>query len=170
MVVDGSWDNAGVPVARRRGMPLWGKILAGCGIAFVLMLGSCVGLVVWGVNRVTSAADRAWEPVAQVIQELRTEEGGRRVYRAHPDLADRFPTEEAFQEARLGWQERLETFPARRPQLKDLFRDGSSHGWNLEASSQDGREVMRVRMKLKRGESLVVEVEGDRVVDVRVDD
>ena len=42
-MVDSSWDNSGQGAPAKTGLPLWGKLGLGCGVALLILMGTCVG-------------------------------------------------------------------------------------------------------------------------------
>ena len=50
-MADSSWDNGGHAMPVKAGMPLWGKIALGCGIAFLIVFVTCVGTGAFFINK-----------------------------------------------------------------------------------------------------------------------
>ncbi len=162
---DGSWDNSGVPLSKK-GMPLWGKILTGCGLVLLLLLGSCVGLACWGIHRVGSLADKTWGEMDRSVRGLKTPEGARDLYRANPGLAENYPTEEDFLKAAEGWRSNLGEFPSRRPNLRDLMQE-QKVGGHFTVSTQN--HTTRIEYQIPKGGRLYLQMESERLVDLRVE-
>ena len=133
-MADGSWDNGGHGVPAKAGMPLWGKIALGCGIAFLVVLVTCVGGLAYVQARyrkdpkafeqkaMAFAADAMnlrpdWEDFRVVVSQLRTPEGCRDLYAANPDLAKTWPTEAAFLEAASKWHKEIPPLPEFTPDM-----------------------------------------------------
>ncbi|MBK7294391.1 MAG: hypothetical protein IPI84_11600 [Holophagaceae bacterium] len=123
-MADGSWDNSGHGVPAKAGLPLWGKIALGCGIAFLVVVVTCVGGVAYLGNRykkdpkgfergaMAFALDKMnirpdWEDFRAVVEQLRTPEGCQALYAANPALAKSWPSEAAFLEASSRWHKEV---------------------------------------------------------------
>ncbi|HEX4845922.1 MAG TPA: hypothetical protein VFV26_06845, partial [Geothrix sp.] len=50
-MADSSWDNGGHGVPVKAGLPLWGKIALGCGVTFLVIMVTCIGLGAYVVNK-----------------------------------------------------------------------------------------------------------------------
>ncbi|WP_291271648.1 hypothetical protein [Geothrix sp.] len=133
-MADSSWDNGGHGVPLKTGLPLWGKIALGCGIAFLVALVTCVGGVAFIANKVKKdpegfkqkamnlVADKVrpdWEDFRAVVEQLRTPEGCRALYAANPGLAKTWATESDFLQASSKWQKDLAPVPDLTPELMD---------------------------------------------------
>lgn len=120
MAMDASWDNGGLPT-QKKGMPLWVKILAGCGIVAVLILGTCVGAGVLLMKKGGQAMQRLtaseWAELRSAVDQMRTEDGAKAFYAAHPALASRYPSEEAFLAVWKAWAPALEPLPQEPPSI-----------------------------------------------------
>lgn len=162
---DASWDNGGMAAPRRKGMPLWGKILAGCGVALLLLLATCVGGGIWVYKKSSSRISAAWSEMARDVESLRTDEGARSLYRANPGLAQNYATEDEFVKASGEWRDRLGSLPATPPSLKELA-EGKGQGSFAIHSENDHR---RVRFRFKKGGTLILEWEQDQLVDIRME-
>ena len=64
--------------------------------------------------------DRAWADVHRDLQDLRTEQGARRLYRKQPGLAQTYATEDEFVKAPPPWRARLGEIPEKRPDLAQI--------------------------------------------------
>ncbi|MFZ1376716.1 MAG: hypothetical protein WAS25_08980 [Geothrix sp.] len=133
-MADGSWDNGGHGVPVKTGMPLWGKIALGCGIAFLVVLVTCVGGVAYLGNRIKKdpegfknkvmgfALEQVrpdWEDFRAVVEHLRSPEGCQALYAANPGLAKTWPSEAAFLEASSRWHKEVVTAPDLTPDLME---------------------------------------------------
>jgi hypothetical protein len=131
-MADGSWDNGGHGVPAKAGLPLWGKIALGCGIAFMVVLVTCVSGVAFVANRFRKNPDGFakkfmglgleklrpdWEDFRAVVEQLRTPEGCQALYAANPELAKTWPTEAAFLEASSRWHMEVGSAPELSPEL-----------------------------------------------------
>jgi len=133
-MADSSWDNGGHGVPTKVGMPLWGKIALGCGIAFLIVLVTCVGGVAYVAtkakkdpqgfkNKVMGFALEKirpdWEDFRAVVDQLRTPAGCRVLYASNPDLTKTWPTEPEFLAAAAKWQQDLAPTPDLTPDLME---------------------------------------------------
>lgn len=94
VMVDSSWDNSGMPAAKR-GMSLWAKIGLGCGV------GAAAGPYLWGMRLVWPAQGvrGAGRPVDHRAFNRRKPgfgDGRPRAYASNPGLKDSYPTEGEF--------------------------------------------------------------------------
>jgi hypothetical protein len=125
-MADASWDNGGYGAPAKAGMPLWGKILLGCGVAFLVVLVTCVGGIAYVANKakkdpdgfknkvVGFALDKMkpdWDDFRAVVDQLRTTEGRKSLYASNPGLAKTWATEAEFQGAAEKWEKDLAPTP-----------------------------------------------------------
>jgi hypothetical protein len=159
-MADGSWDNGGHGMPVKAGMPLWGKLLLGCGVVFLVGMVTCFGAGAFLVHSFKKDPDGLakkvmgfgleklrpdWEDFQVVVEQLRSPEGCRALYAANPELAKTWPTQAAFLEASSRWHEEVVPAPALTPELMTrqglrINYEGSrrvSIGW----SPQPGRAV-----------------------------
>lgn len=165
-MADSSWDNSGLP-PERKGMGTGTKLALGCGLVVLLGLATCVGFAGYGLHKGSQAADRLWVHVASSSKQLRTEEGARALYRENPGLAASYSTEEEFLREAAGWRSKLAGVPEKRPDLKELFREGK--GLSVQAEGGSGQERMKLRYHLPSGGVLHLKTEGGRLTDIRVE-
>ncbi len=133
-MADGSWDNGGVGVPTKTGLPTWGKVLLGCGITAVVVMVTCAGGLAYVANRVSKdpkafeskvkgwvleQARPEWEDFRTVVAQLHTDAACRSLYAAQPALADTWPTEQAFLTAAARWRKDLAPVPDLTPDLLD---------------------------------------------------
>jgi hypothetical protein len=133
-MADSSWDNGGYGVPTKTGMPLWAKISLGCGVAFLVVLVTCVGGIAYMANRakkdpegfknrmVGFALDRMkpdWDDFRAVVEQIRTPAGCRALYAANPELAKTWPSEAEFVAAAAKWQKDLAPTPELSPDLME---------------------------------------------------
>lgn len=180
-MADGSWDNGGHGVPAKAGMPLWGKIALGCGIAFLVVLVTCVGGLAFVANKVKKdpdgfknkvmgfAVDKMkpdWDDFKAVLDQLRTTEGCRALYAANPDLAKTWPTESNFLEAASTWQKDLPIAPELTPDLMERSGLQINHdiggrvsvGWNPRSGRAVYVTFERSRKPGDKGPRRVVEL------------
>jgi hypothetical protein len=179
---DSSWDNGGRGVPAKTGMPLWGKLLLGCGIVVLIGLVTCVGGVAFLANRVKKdpegfkqkamslVVDRVrpdWEDFRIVVEQLRTPEGCQALYAANPGLATTWPTEAAFLEVSSRWHKDVVSAPDLTPDLMEhgglrVNHDLGGHvsvGWSPSAGRAIYVTFERARRPGDKGPRRVVEVE-----------
>ena len=167
-MANSSWDNGGQGVPAKAGMPTWGKILLGCGIAFLVALVTCVGGASYiahkfkkdpegfkqrAMNLVADKMRPDWEDFRRVVEQLRTPEGCQILYAANPGLAKTWPTEAAFLEASSRWHKEVESAP-------DLTPEVMEHG-RLQINRDFSGQV-RVSWSPRSGRAVYVTCEGVR--------
>jgi len=159
-MADASWDNGGHGVPLKPGLPLWGKVALGCGIAFLVALVTCVGGIAYVTNKAKKdpegfkhqimgfALEKVrpdWEDFRAVVDQLRTPEGCRALYAANPGLAKTWPTESGFLQAAAKWQKDLAPTPDLTPDLMEHqgLRINHDLGGKVEVgwSPKSGRAV-----------------------------
>lgn len=159
-MADSSWDNGGHGVPLKPGLPLWGKVALGCGIAFLVALVTCVGGIAYVANKAKKdpeglkhqimgfALEKVrpdWEDFRAVVDQLRTPEGCRALYAANPGLAKTWPTESGFLQAAAKWQKDLAPTPDLTPDLMEHqgLRINHDFGGKVEVgwSPKSGRAV-----------------------------
>jgi hypothetical protein len=167
-MADSSWDNGGQGIPGRTGMPLWGKIALGCGIAFLVAIVTCAGVSAFVINKykkdpegfkqraMSVLADKVrpdWEDFRLVVEQLRSPEGCQALYAANPGLAKTWPTEVAFLEAASRWHKEVVSAP-------DLTLDVMEHG-GLQINHVFGGQV-RVGWSPRSGRAIYVTFESAR--------
>jgi hypothetical protein len=128
-MVDSSWDNSGLP-PQKKGLGTGMKVLMGCGIAALVALVTCIaGGAILGnmIKKDPKAFEKRvegfakglvqvdWERFRTLVDQLRTDEGARALYRANPGLHQAHPTEDQFLQAAHAWRPRLGPLPAEAP-------------------------------------------------------
>lgn len=167
-MADSSWNNEGHGLPTKPGLPLWGKIALGCGVAFLIVLVTCVGGVAFVANKfkkdpegfkrgaMNLVADKVrpdWDDFRAVVEQLRTPEGCQALYATNPALAKTWPTEKEFLEAASRWHKEVVSAP-------ELSHDLMEHG-----GIQINREFhgsVRVGWSPKSGRSIYVTFETHR--------
>lgn len=117
-MADSGWDNGGVSMPKKSGMPLWAKITMGCGIIALLGLVTCVA----GVATCGKAIGKAmngpeWGQLRAAVEQLGTDDGAKALFQANPELKSSYPTEDSFVEAAKGWRLKLEPLPPQMPSV-----------------------------------------------------
>lgn len=164
-MVDSSWDNSGIPAAKR-GMSLWAKIGLGCGVVVLLLALTCGGCVWYGLRKGSEALDAQWTTVHSTVVSLGSETGARALYASNPGLKDSYPTEGEFLAAASEWRPNLGTVPAQRPDFRTLFKD---HKLEARGETTPGHRVWHLRYTLDSGKRLVLETENGKLVELRVE-
>ncbi|HJW32076.1 MAG TPA: hypothetical protein VJ505_01805 [Holophagaceae bacterium] len=157
-MADSNWNSPTSPVAPKAGMPLWGKILIGCGIALLLALGSCVagvayishkakqdpeGMKKWAMGFAMDFIKPEWDDFRGTVEQLRTEEGCKALYKAQPALAKQWSTVDEFLKEAQDWRDQLPELPAEPP--TDLLEKNE-----LSLNNQFGGET-RIVFRKKGG-------------------
>jgi hypothetical protein len=170
MAMDSSWDNSGLP-APKKGMPTWLKVLAGCGILMVLLIGSCVGIAAWGFHKVSSLGQSQWPSYVATVKALQDPASTKTLYENNPGLEKRFPDEAAFEQQVAEWRPAIQTPPDQMPSITTgrVFSfvgrdthvqiDGESHGGGKHEGGASG-------YKMNDGRFFVVAWEDGKIVDV----
>ncbi len=161
-MTDASWDNGGMGRPAKQGWPLWGKVLAGCGIVVVLGAAACVGGIATCAGAVSKAADAEWAALRAMERQLETDEGARAVYAANPGLARTYADEAAFLAAVRGWRPRLEPLPAEKPGI-------TSGRLDLNVSFSNGRRSVELNYVNGKGARLSSRWEDGRLAYLQVD-
>lgn len=165
---DASWQNE-APPPRKPGLGILGKVMIGCGAAFLCFL-IAVGALAWFVvHKATSALDRGWAQIHAEVRALRTDEGARALYRDNPGLAQNYPTVEDFVKASAEWRKDLGELPEKRPELKDILAGRKPGGVSIRTRDAGGTHSAVIRLRMSNGSTLVVEMEDDKLTDIQVD-
>ncbi len=145
-MTDSSWDNDGGAAPRKR-FPTWAKIGLGCGVATLLLFGTCVGGSLYISHKikqdpegfkhkiqdvVRKAVKDDWAFLRRTVDQLGTDEGSKTFYAAQPKLHDQYPTEAQFQEAVKIWRPKLEPIPEEIPDLDShdfTYQKGMTGKW-----------------------------------------
>ena len=196
-MVDASWDNSGLPPAKK-GLGTGMKVLMGCGIAVLLTVVTCaVGGAVLGHYikkdprafelRVEGFAkglvQKDWERFRALVDQLQTEDGARAVYHANPGLHQAQPTEELFLQAVRAWRPRLAPLPAEAPvgkhrrhrRNRDQPAEASPETPVAETPKQPSVDIQklfgttRIRCTYPNGTSLAVGFDGEHVKTIEVE-
>jgi hypothetical protein len=165
-MADSNWDNGG-SAPQGKGLSTVARVGLGCGLALILVTGTCVGGCVYLANQakkdpkkfeqsilgfVKQFIQEDWEDLRRIIDQLGTDEGCAELYRSAPGLLGNYPTEQDFLTAARTWRPALEPLPKDIPDL-------DSH--NLSYNSQFGGKVV-MSMKLKNGTRIQLTWDGKR--------
>jgi hypothetical protein len=193
-MVDSSWDNSGLPPAKK-GLGTGMRVLLGCGIALLLLLVTCaIGAAVLGnyikkdpkafETRVEGFANsliqKDWERFRTLVDQLQTDEGARALYRANPGLGQAQASEELFLQAVRAWRPRLGPLPAEMPvgrhhrhrRDRDQAVEEAPTVETPKQPSVDLQKIFgttRIRCTYPNGTSLAVTFEGERIKSIEVE-
>jgi hypothetical protein len=173
MAMDASWDNSGLP-PRKKGMPTWLKVLAGCGILFVLAIGSCVGFAAWGLHKVSDMGKAQWPRYVETVKELQDPAATKALYEANPGLHKRFSDEGAFESQIAEWRPALQTPPDQMPSLtsgRAMAFEGRNHTVHIgngEAPDTGGKTSV-AGYKMDDGRMFVIIWRNDQIVEIAFD-
>ncbi|HTL98936.1 MAG TPA: hypothetical protein VL181_09040 [Holophagaceae bacterium] len=170
MAMDASWDNSGLP-PQKKGMPLWVKILGGCGLLVVLLIGSCVGFAAWGFHKVSTLGQSRWPSYVAAVKALEDPAGTKTLYEANPGLQKRFADEAAFEQQVAEWRPAIQTPPDQMPSLTTgrvfSFVGKNTHVQIGGGEHGDGRhEGGASGYKMNDGRFFVIAWEDGKIVDV----
>lgn len=162
-MTDSSWDNGGQPTQRKQGMSIWAKLAMGCGVVFLLGLGTCVALGATCAHKMNQAMDGPeWGQLRNAVEQLQTDAGAKTLYDANPDLSKAYPSENAFIQAAQGWRPRLEALPLQKP---SLMSGDLSYGVNVSPGHRqvqldytNSKKVV-IRSRWENGRLQVLEVD-----------
>ncbi len=167
-MADSSWDNSGLP-PQKKGMPTWVKILGGCGIVFVLLLGSCVALGFYGVHKVSEMGKAHWPNYVATVKALQDPASTQALYEANPPLQKRYSDAAEFEKQVAEWRPSIQIPPAEMPSLtsgRAMAFEGRNRQYG-EASS--ARKTSVAGFKMEDGRMLVVVWVNDQIMDIRFD-
>lgn len=163
-MADASWDNSGLQ-PRKKGMPTWAKLLAGCGVLLILLLATCVGggilLVKRGGQAMQGLTAAEWSELRAGVDQMGTREGAQGFYAAHPALASRYPSEEAFLAAWKVWAPELEPLPAEPPSI-------TSGRFAPSYQNTNGFKRVQLVYVTAKGRSIQANWENGQIVDFMV--
>lgn len=167
-MADSSWDNSGLP-PQKKGMPTWVKILGGCGIVFLLLLGGCVALGFYGVHKVSEMGKAQWPHYVETVKALQDPTSTQALYEANPPLQKRFSDAAAFEKEVSDWRSSIQTPPAEMPSLtsgRAMAFEGRNRKYGEDGSS---RKTSVAGYKMEDGRMLVVVWVNDQIMDIRFD-
>ena len=166
---DAGWDT-GYQELERRGWPLWGKILMGCAISFVLLVASCVGFGYWIINSdfIPKKLEGRWATMLAVTDALQTDEGAAELYRANPGLHVACPTEGEFLKAAAQWRPGLAEFPRTPPTFKELDKGDFNMGWQRHVGVPGETNSFEMSYRLSGGKMVRVRWEEDKVAEIEI--
>lgn len=173
MAMDSSWDNSGLP-PQKKGMPTWVKILGGCGIVFLLLLGGCVALGFYGVHKVSEMGKAQWPRYVETVKELQDPASTKALYEANPGLHTRFSDEDAFERQVAEWRPAIQAPPAEMPSLtsgRAMAFEGRNHTVHIQVGSGETPDTSGktsvAGYKMDDGRMFVVVWRNDQISDIR---
>ena len=173
---DSDWDSYNDPT-EKQGWPLWGKLFLGCGISFLVLLGSCVGFAYFGRDwieskfseKVDSALEKPWGRMFEVTEALQTDEGASKLYGDNPALASAYPDEGLFLKAVKTWRPKLADFPCAPPSYKELTKHGFNYSDTRSHATGDKNDrSVKMGYRLSDGTNVQMSWEGDSLVAIQV--
>lgn len=169
-MADSSWDNSGLP-PQKKGMPLWVKILGGCGILVVLLIGSCVALGAWGFHKMSTMGAAQWPSYVATVKALEDPAATKALYEANPALQKRFSDEATFEQQIAEWRPAIQTPPEQMPSIttgRVFSFVGRNHTVQINGeTSHAGKEGGATGYKMEDGRFLVVAWEDQKVVEIQ---
>ena len=173
MATDASWDNSGLPPLKKGGIPLWVKILGGCGIVVVLLIGSCVGMGAWLLHKASSMGQAQWPSYVATVKGLEDPAGTKSIYEANPGLKRQFPDEAAFEQQVAEWRPAIQTPPDQMPSMttgRVFSFVGRDHSVRIGGEpAPEGKEGGATGYKMDDGRFLVVAWEDHKIVAIQFD-
>jgi hypothetical protein len=122
-----NWDSYN-EAPKKKGVPLWGKILIGCGTLLFLALVGCPLAGYWILHSgfftkgMVGALGKPWDMMLGVTDALQTDEAALKLYRDNPPLKKDFPAEEDFLKKAALWRGKVSDLPRTLPSFRDLDR------------------------------------------------
>lgn len=193
-MVDNSWDNSGLPAEKKR-MGTGTKVVLGCGITVLVLMGTCVGGGLFlgrmikkdpkGFEARMEAFGKGlmqkdWDRFRGTVDQLQTDEGAQALYRANPGLQQEHPTEAQFMETVRGWRPKLKPLPPEVPEGRRHRRhpkeetmpeappmEPSEPAPSLEINKIFGKTIVRYRYP--GGPRLSATFDGERIKRLVVD-
>ena len=175
MAMDASWDNSGLP-PQKKGMSTWLKLLAGCGIVMVLLIGSCVAMAAYGLHKVADLGKAQWPRYVETVKELQDPATAKALYEANPALHKQFSDEDAFEQQVAEWRPAIQTPPAEMPSLTSgrvMAFEGRNHTVHVqlgsgEAPDTSGKTAV-AGYKMDDGRMLVIVWRNDQIAEIAFD-
>jgi hypothetical protein len=130
----------------------------GCGIAFLLVVGSLAAGAFVVHQKGVAVMDRTWKELRTTTERLKTVESTKALYRTNPGLSETYATEGEFLKVVESWRPRLGDVPEGRPTLEAMLKDQQMV--QVHKNRSDGHET--VRMKFKFASGAVLEMETDQ--------
>ena len=168
--MDSSWDNSGLP-PQKKGMATWLKVLAGCGVLFLLALGGCALATYSCVRGATKMGESRWPAYVAAVKALEDPASTKTLYEANPGLQKRFQDEASFEKQVAEWRPAIQTPPDQMPPITSR-RVFSFVGKNTRVQLGGGNhdegdhEGGASGYKMNDGRFFVIAWEDGKIVDV----
>jgi hypothetical protein len=146
---DSNWDSYN-EAPKKKGGPLWGKVLIGCGTLLVLALVGCPLAGYWMLHSgfftkgMVGAIGKPWDMMLGVTDALQTDEAALKLYQDNPPLKKDFPTEEDFLKKTALWRDKVTGLPRTQPSLMGQLKNNFSIAFRKE----NGTESKEIRYGL----------------------
>jgi hypothetical protein len=160
----------------KRVTPIWGKLLIGCGIALLLIIGSCVSFTYWATHsgsdairgfvseRFNQASEKPWNEMVSVLDALKTDESATKLYRDNQGLAVDYPTEAEFLKTAATWQTKVIDLPSTPPNFGDPAKGDFEFSKNIAARVS----IFETRYRMPNNTNIYLRWEDDKLVKVDV--
>jgi len=176
---DSNW-NTYREEPERKGIPTWGKVIIGCGVVFLLLMGSCVGFAYWAAHsgkdtlknfvaeKVDKALEKPWGMLTTVIDAIQTDEGAAILYRDNPGLTADYPSEADFLKSAATWRAKVGDLPRTPP---SIFTEGKNDDFRL--SSRNGRggsiaDSFEISYKIPNETRIRLHWEDNKLVEIEI--
>lgn len=168
-MVDASWDNGSHAVPTKAGMPLWGKIMLGCGLVAGLAIATCVGAIAWGFNKVSTVGKEQWPHYLDTVKALRSPAATKALYDANPRLKRQFLDSDAFEWQVAEWRPAIQQPPVAMPAITSgraiSFIGKDTRVGGKESQGHHGSAVTGYRME--DGRFLMIVWEDGQVIEIK---
>ena len=166
--------------SERQGMPTWGKALIGCGVIFLLLIGSCAGFAYWAANsgrdtvkkyvteKVNKALEKPWDMMLAVVDAIQTDEGAVKLYRDNPALATDYPTEAGFLKNAAIWRAKVVNLPRTPPSFDELDRNDFRLDINNRGVRENVVNSFEISYKTSNGTKIRLHWEDNKLVEIEI--
>jgi hypothetical protein len=168
---DSNWDSYSEP-PKKKGVPVWGKILIGCGTAMFLALVGCPLAGYWMLHSgfftkgMVGAIGKPWDMMIGVADALQTDEAALKLYQDNPPLKKDFPTEEDFLKKAGLWRDKVTDLPRTLPPLMEQLKNNSSIAFQRAVIGTNSIEIGydlpdsgRIHLRWEDGLLVKIEIE-----------
>jgi hypothetical protein len=166
-MADPIFTNEPAPaVPPKKRMSTAAKLAIGCGLVFVLGLGTCMGGFLFCGSAITSAGKEQWADLRAVASDAMTDAGAKHAYQAHPGLAQAYPTEDDFVGATRLWRPDLSELPEGMPQM---FSGPNKGRIAVNTQYVNGESKVVLAYHLDSGKSLIGTWKNKQLVDLQLE-
>ena len=167
-----NWDTYTEPT--KRGMSIWAKVFVGCGIAGLILLISCIGLVYWAMHsgkdairgfvstKVVGLVEAPWSKMVAFGQAIKTDEGALKLYEENHRLAEPYSSKEAFLKQAKVWRSALSELPADPPSI-DLLSSGK---FEIRQWQKNKNKFLSISYKMTDETWITLNWEDDELVGI----